>query len=275
MWTMPSWGISVTPRLLRHDGRLSISERPWPPFIPHAIWMLRAALYLSNVIVYSGISVLWNVHKDIIDRCSMMAGGRFLTSLGIYLYHPQYECLGLLWVTSLYTRVYRCSETWTKPSKCIMSPLDCCGIMFGCRFLNGHGLNIYHLQYEILKLRSIWVTCLYTRVHCCFKTWTMPSWVISETPSLLRHDGWSSLSERQWLRIWVTPLHTCVYRCFEAWTKLGYLWDPLLCFGTMADGRFLKSHSINLYHQQYEYLRLPSIWITSFYTLVYQRLRCA
>ena len=50
--------------------------------------------------------------------------------------------------------------------------------------------------------------------------------------------------------------------------KLRYLWDPLDCCGTMADGRFLRGHDLNLYHLQYECLGLLSIWVTSLYVSV-------
>ena len=51
---------------------------------------------------------------------------------------------------------------------------------------------------------------------------------------------------------------------------LGYLWDPLDCCGTMADGRFLRGRGLNLHHLQYECLELLSIWEPSLYTLLYQ-----
>ena len=64
----------------------------------------------------------------------------------------------------------------------IWDPLDCCGTIADGRFLRGHGLNLYHLQYECLGLLSIWEPPLYTLVYRRCEMCIMPSWGISETP---------------------------------------------------------------------------------------------
>ena len=77
------------------------------------------------------------------------------------------------------------------------------------------------------------------------------------------------------LSILVPLLYTRVYHCFQTWTmtKLVYNWDPLDCCGTsgtIADGRFLRGHRLNLHHMQYECWGLLSILVTSLYTRVYR-----
>ena len=135
----------------------SFSERPWPQLISLAIWMLRASLYLSNVIVYSGISLFSCVSNgkleylwDPLDCCGTMADGRFVRGHGFNLYHLQCECLGLLsiWEPALYT----------------LDPLHRYGTMADGRFVRGHGPNLYHLQHKYLGLFSVWVTSLYVSV---------------------------------------------------------------------------------------------------------------
>ena len=154
--------------------------------------MLRTAKYLIKIIVYPGVSLFGYVNNaklryllDPLDSCSTMADGHFLRGHGLNLYHLQYECLGLLsiWEPLLYTMVYRRCEMCIMPKlRYLLDPLDRCGTMADGRFLRGHGLNLYHLQYECLGLLSIWVKSLYTRVYRCLDRWAIPSWGICETP---------------------------------------------------------------------------------------------
>ena len=97
-------------------------------------------------------------------------------------------------------------------------------------------------------------------------------------PRPLLHDGWWSFSVRPRPQlispaIWMLRAaryfrNVTVYSGISLLgyvnnAKLGYLWVPLDCCGTMADGRFLRGHGLNLYHLQYECFGMLSIWVTS------------
>ena len=170
--------------------------------------MLRTAKYLSNVIVFSGISLFGYVSnanlgylRYTLDCCGTMADGRFLRSHGLNLYHLQYDCLELLsiWELPLYTVVYRSCEMCVMPKLgYLLDPLDHRDNIADGRFLKGHGLNLYHLQYECLGLLSIWVSqCKIGYIAVCIREQCQVG--VSLRPfRLLRHDGWWSFSERPW-----------------------------------------------------------------------------
>ena len=50
--------------------------------------------------------------------------------------------------------------------------------------------------------------------------------------------------------------------------KLAYLWEPLDCCGTKADGRILRGNGLNLYYLKYECLGQLSIRVTPLYVSV-------
>ena len=100
--------------------------------------------------------------------------------------HLQYECLRLLsiWIPSLYTQVYRFSETWTMSNRGISEthrPLlhDGWRSFMGSPWPPRLSPALWVLRAGLL---SIWVPSLYTRIYLCSETWTMPSWGYSETP---------------------------------------------------------------------------------------------
>ena len=180
--------------------------------------------------------------------------------------------------------VYRCFDAWTMPSWDTFQTLWTAM----ARFLRGHGLNLQHLQYECLEPLSIWEPPVYNLVYRSSEMYIMASWGIPETPRPLRHDDWWSFSKRPWPKlspaIWMLKAakylsNVIVYSGISLFWylnnpnngKLGYLWDPLDCCSTMADGRFLKGNGLKLYHPKHECLGLLSILEPPLYTLVYRR----
>ena len=135
----------------------------------------------------------------------------------------------------------------------LWNPVDHGQTMAVGRFLRSHDLNWYHLQYRCFGLFYIWAPPLYNRVYLCSVTWALPSWGVSVNPRMRRHDGWWSFSKRPWPKliscaIWMHKdasnlNHVVVYSGISRSrnvniTKLGYVWNPRDCCGTIADGRF-------------------------------------
>ena len=104
------------------------------------------------------------------------------------------------------------------------------------RFLRGHGLNLYHLQFECFELFCIWEPPLYTLVYRRCEMSTMPKLrylfdpldhcgTMADGPFLRGHG--LNLYHLQYkclgmLSIWVTSLQIRVYRCLETWAILSW-----------------------------------------------------
>ena len=169
-----------------------------------------------------------------------------INALGCFIFefrHCTVEYISVLWREHCQVGVY----LWT---------LERGGTMVDGRFLRGHSLNLYHPQCECLTVFRIWATLWYLRVYHVSETLTFP-WLRLKPPVI-----WM-LSITQYLS------HVTVYSGISLlWDinndKLGSLWDTPDQCGTMADGSFLRSHGLTLYHLQYECLGLLSIWISPF-----------
>ena len=90
-----------------------------------------------------------------------------------------------------------------------LDPLDCCGTMADGRFLRGHGLNLYHLQYECLELLSIWEPPLYTVVYPSCEMYVMPKLRYLLDP--LDHCG--TMADGRFLRGRGLNLYHLQYEC--------------------------------------------------------------
>ena len=160
-----------------------------------------------------------------------MVDGRFLKGNGLTFYHLQYLWLTRLriWVRSLYTRVYCCSETWTTPSWVISGPP---------RPLPNYGWwSLSKGPLSELIPSAIWILRGAWYHHCMLRHITVlrheqiKFGVSLKHHRQLQHYDWWSFSETHGLNlyqlqyqclglfsIWLPSLFTRVYHCSKTGT---------------------------------------------------------